>query len=131
MQNSWQTLKAGKMSWNKSTLYSKVVWFKCCGTSFLKPCFLFLCILAGFAFGRRILNEHTSLIAFFLKPTRQLSFLQNLSFSFTARKLFKSLCIFILWVTVWLKFKIIMPAVKRDKNSHWWNSLGDALLNRN
>ena len=42
-------------------------------------------------FGRRRLNEHTPLKAFFLRPTRQLSFLQNLSFSFTARKLFKSL----------------------------------------
>ena len=42
--------------------------------------------------------------------------------SFTARKLFKSLCICFSWVTVWLKPKIITPAVKGDKNSHRWNS---------
>ena len=45
---------------------------KCCKKSFLKPFFLFVCILAGFAFRRRILDEHTPLKAFFLKPTRQL-----------------------------------------------------------
>ena len=38
---------------------------------------LFVCklILAGFSFGRRILDEHTPLKAFFLQPSGQLSFL--------------------------------------------------------
>ena len=45
---------------------------RCCKKSFLKPFFLFVCILAGFAFRRRILDEHTALKAFFLQPTRQL-----------------------------------------------------------
>ena len=121
IQNSWQTFKTGKISWNKSTFYSKVVWLKCCGKSFLKPCFLFSCILVGFAFEERTPHEHIPLKASFFKPKRYLSFLSNLSFSFTARKLFKNLCSCFLWVTVWLELKIIMPAVKGDKNSHRWN----------
>ena len=106
MQNSWQTLKRGKISWNKSTFYSKVVWLKCCGKSFLKPCFLFSCILVSFAFKKRTPVEHTSLKAFFFKPKTSLLHLQP-------ENCLKG-CAF-LWVTVWLKLKLIMPAVKGDK----------------
>ena len=35
--------------------------------SVLKPCFLFVCILAGFAFERQILDEHTPHEAFSIK----------------------------------------------------------------
>ena len=36
--------------------------------SLLKPCLLFVCTLAGFAFGRQILDEHTPHKAFVLQP---------------------------------------------------------------
>ena len=71
----------------------KVVLLKCFGKYFLKPCFLLVCILAGFASVRRVIDEHIPLKAFFLQLTQQLSFLQNFSLSFTVRKLFKGLCI--------------------------------------
>ena len=70
MQNSWLTIKTWKMSWSKSTFHGESSVIEVLGKlkSILKPCFLFVCILACFAFERQILDEHTPHKAFVLQP---------------------------------------------------------------
>ena len=64
-QNSKNVLKQEHFSLNGESSVIEVLGKL---KSILKPCFLFVCILAGFAFGRQILDEHTPHKAFVLQP---------------------------------------------------------------
>ena len=92
--------------------------------SFLKPCFLFVGILAGFAFGRRILDEHTRIKPFFT-TSKTTKFSIKLFPVFKKFVYFKSEAIYtssqIYRTSQRKKIKVIM-LVKRDNKCNNSNS---------